>query len=72
MIDTRDSINPDSVRIDVVGGRRRPTPLPIAIAATESSVQKVDEVARVEFREEVAAHQGGAAVTPCRPRSSGQ
>ena len=23
MIDTRDSINPDSVRIDVVGGRRR-------------------------------------------------
>ena len=31
MIDTRDSINPDSVRIDVVGGRRRRLRPPFAI-----------------------------------------
>jgi hypothetical protein len=40
---------------DVVGGHRRPAPLPIAIATTDTSIEQVDEVTPCELRREVAA-----------------
>jgi hypothetical protein len=42
------------LRIDVVGGRHRPTPHSIAIARTDTSVEQVDEVTPCEFRRDAA------------------